>query len=474
VPQGTFRGGVHPPSHKWTAAAPIENLPVAQRLVVPMAQCLGAPAKPAVAKGDKVKRGQLIGKPDGFVSAAVHAPTSGTVTGIDRVVDAATGRQVDGIAIEADGEDAWAPEANQPRDWRAMGPEALRQAVAAAGVVGMGGATFPTHVKLTPPPGKTVDTLIINGAECEPYLTCDHRIMLESPGPIVTGLEICMAATGAQRGLLAVEDNKPDAAEALERALRAADATSSGGPKGRAEVRVVPTKYPQGAEKQMILACLGREVPTGGLPADAGVVVQNVATAIAIAEAVSQARPLTERVVTVSGDAAARPGNFRARIGTSIQVLLERAQVTGGFEQLIFGGPMMGKDQFTTDLVVMKGTSGVLVFRKAALYGHDPCIRCGACVRHCPSYLNPSRLSILGEAFLDGNLGAVDSAMDSGLMDCILCGACAYVCPARRRIVHLVELLRGERRRILQRKREKEQKQAALLKAEADKVAPKR
>jgi len=461
VVRATFPGGVHPPANKWTAAVPTETLPLPERLVVPMAQCLGAPAKPVVAKGDVVKRGQMIGRADGFISAAVHAPTSGAVGDLARVIDAATGRLVDAVAIQPDGADAWADGCNQPRDWQGLSPEALRTAVAEAGVVGMGGATFPTHVKLTPPPGKPIDTILINGAECEPYLTCDHRLMLERPADVVTGLRICLAATGATRGLLAVEDNKPDAAESLGRAVREA---------GAGEVRVLRTKYPQGAEKQLILACLGREVPTGGLPADAGVVVQNVATAVAIAEAVALRRPLTERVLTVSGDAAATPGNFRARVGTPIRALLERAGAADDFEELILGGPMMGKDQFTADLYVMKGTSGLLVFRRAAVYEHGPCLRCGACVRHCPSYLNPSRLSVLGESFLDGNLDAIDAAMACGLMDCILCGACAYVCPARRRIIHLVEMLRAERRKALQRQREREQKQAAGLKREADKV----
>ena len=480
--RATFPGGVHPPASKWTAEAATQTLPLPDRLVVPMAQNLGAPSLPTVAKGDKVRRGEIIGRPDGFISAWLHAPTSGTVTGIERVVDASSGRQFDAVAIQPDAEDAWADGCNQPRDWAAMTPEDIRKAVAEAGVVGMGGATFPTHVKLTPPPGKAIDTVIINGSECEPMLTCDHRLMLERPDDVVAGMRICLAATGAKRGIIAIEDNKPDAIEALAAALAryvaqppsAVQTLGDLHARGRAchsEVQILATKYPQGSEKQLILACLGREVPTGGLPSDVGAVVQNVGTAAAIAEAVAERRPLTERVVTVSGDAARTPGNFRVRIGTPIRALLDRAGVEEGFEELIFGGPMMGKDQFTTELFVKKGTSGLLVFRRAAIYDNGPCIRCGACVRHCPAYLNPSRLSILGESFLDGNLNAVEDAMNFGLMDCILCGTCAYVCPARRRMVHLVETLRNERRKALQRKREKEQAQAAILKREADKIA---
>ena len=446
--KATFPGGVHPPVNKVAAAMPIEALPLPARLVVLMAQNLGAPSRPTVKKGDLVKRGTLIGQPDGFVSSSVHAPTSGTVAGIERVIDPATGRPVDAVAIEPDGQDAWAEGANAPRAWQALGAEALRQAVAEGGVVGMGGATFPTYVKLTPPPGKPVDTILINGAECEPCLTSDHRLMLERTADIVAGMQICMAATGAAQGLVAIEDNKPDAIEAVSAAIRGVEP---------ARVRVLPTKYPQGAEKQLILACLGREVPTGGLPADVGVIVQNVATAAAVAEAVARRRPLTERVVTIAGDAARRPGNFLARIGTPLRTLLEKAEVADGFEGLILGGPMMGKAQFTLDLYVTKGAGGVLAFRKAAVYDHDPCIRCGACVRHCPSYLDPSRLSILGDSFLDGNLDAIDAALEIGLMDCILCGSCAYVCPSHRRIVHLVEMLRAERRKALARQREREQ-----------------
>ena len=459
--RATFRGGVHPPTNKWTAAAAIETLPVADRLVVPMAQNLGAPSRPTVAKGDKVKRGGVIGRPDGLISAYVHAPTSGTITGIERIVDASTGRMFDAVAIEPDGEDAWADGCNQRREWMGLSAEAIRKTVAEAGIVGMGGATFPTHVKLTPPADKPIDTVLVNGAECEPYLTCDHRLMVEQAADIAMGLRICLAATGAQRGIVAIEANKPDAIQAMRKAIEGLEGCS---------LEVLETKYPQGAEKQLILTCLGREVPTGGLPSDIGALAQNVGTAAAIADAVTKGRPLTERVVTVSGDAAGRPGNFRVRIGTPIRMLLDRAEVRDDFEELLFGGPMMGKDQFTLDLYIKKGTSGVLVFRRAAAYEHGPCIRCGACVRHCPSYLNPSRLSILGESFLDGNLAAIDDAMALGLMDCILCGTCAYVCPSRRQIIHLVETLRAERRKALQRQREKEQAQVAQLKREVEKV----
>jgi len=460
----TFPGGVRLPAHKArTESEAIRTLPVPTHLVVPMAQNLGAPAVPTVEKGQTVARGETIGRPDGFISAGVHAPTSGTVTAVEPVVDAATGRTTPAVRIEADGEDRphdSIPEA--PRRWQDLDAEAVRQAVAEAGLVGMGGATFPTHVKLAPPDDKPIDTVLINGAECEPYLTCDHRVMLEEAERIIIGLRLCMRATGAKRGLVCIEDNKPDAVETMRRAL-------AGQPD--LAVRVFPTKYPQGAEKQLILACLGREVPAGGLPLDVGALVQNVQTAVAVADACERGLPLIERVLTITGDAVRRPANVRARIGTPLAALLAEGRVEDGFEALILGGPMMGKAQFTTDLSVLKGTSGVLAFRRAAAYPSGPCIRCGACVRHCPAYLNPSRLSILGESFLAGNNDAVEAAMAAGLMDCILCGVCAQVCPSRRRIVHLIEALRDQRRRSEQRKREKERAQAARLKRDSERAS---
>jgi electron transport complex protein RnfC len=303
----------------------------------------------------------------------------------------------------------------------------------------MGGAAFPTHVKLTVPHGRTIHTIILNGAECEPLLTGDHRVMLERADDVVTGLRIAMAATGATRGLIALEDNKPDAAAALTAAARGHAGCS---------VVVLPTKYPQGGEKQIIFACLGVEVPTGGIPADVGVVVQNVQTAVAIAEAVARRVPLIERVVTVSGDAVARPGNFRVRIGTPAADLLAAAGAAATGDEVIFGGPMMGKRRRASDLAITKSTTGLVVLRRAAVFDNLPCIRCGECLRRCPASLNPSRLSVLGEARADGLLDivpAVDAAEAAGLMDCIVCGTCAYVCPSGRRIVHFIELLRGAR-----------------------------
>ncbi|MDK1031112.1 MAG: electron transport complex subunit RsxC, partial [Planctomycetia bacterium] len=334
----TFKGGVHPPENKLTAGSEIQPLPIPQRLVVSLHQNLGAPCRATVAKGDAVKKGRLIGEPGGFICAAVHAPTSGTVAGIVSTVHPATGRPVQAVAIEVDGKDEWADGCNQPRQWRSMSVEEIREAVAEAGIVGMGGAAFPTHVKLSPPPGKTIDTVIINGAECEPYLTGDHRLMLEAPEAIVEGLLICMKATGAARGIIAIESNKPDAYKIMKEEVSGTEGVS---------VEMLHVKYPQGGEKQLIFALLGREVPSGGLPADVGALVQNVGTASAIAEAVTLTRPLIQRVVTVTGPGVSRPGNFRARIGTPLAALLEAAGAVGDYEKLILGGPMMGIAQFT-------------------------------------------------------------------------------------------------------------------------------
>lgn len=454
----TFRGGVHPPDGKAATAglAPQRIAPEAA-LVISLRQSMGAASAPLVAVGQKVLRGEPIGKPSGFVSAALHAPTSGTVKKLTTMNDPVTGGKVQAIELEPDGEDRWHDACNQPRAWRDMAPEAVRQAVADAGLVGLGGATFPTHVKLTPPKGTAVDTVILNGAECEPYLTCDHRLMLASPGEILEGLDVFMRATGAPRGVVAVEDNKPDAWRALRDA--AADLK-------HVEVLALPVKYPQGAEKQLIKAVTGREVPSGGLPADAGVVVQNVATAYAAWEALAWQRPLTERTLTITGDAVSRPGNFSVRLGTSVPSLLERAGLDAeAVAKVIAGGPMMGLALATIDTYTIKGLSGLLCLKSPEMFAHGPCIRCGNCVDACPAGLVPSTLSLLGEAYEDTQLDALDAAMESGLMDCIECGSCAYACPAGRRIVHYVRFLKAERRKQLARERErKSQQQAAVSK----------
>jgi len=354
------------------------------------------------------------------------------------------GFRVQAVVIKRDGEEQWADQAGQSSDWHWLDPTQLRDKIAGGGIVGMGGATFPTMVKLSPPPDKTIDTIIVNGVECEPFLTSDHRLMLEKPEAIVEGLEIILKTTGAMRGIVAIEANKPDAAQVMRQATAGLDGVS---------VQVLPVKYPQGAEKQLIYAITGREVPAGGLPMDVGVVVQNVGTAAAIADAVIRSVPLIERVLTVAGDGVENPGNFLVRIGTPLRSVIERCGPTGEAGKVILGGPMMGLAQGSIDEIsVNKGTSGVLVLRDADASGWRQCIRCGRCVRSCPMGLAPSVLSVLCEQL------RFDEAADAGLMNCIECGVCAYVCPSKRPMVSQYKL--GKAEVASKQKREKIEKEA--------------
>ena len=443
----SFAGGVHPNDAKQaTCSLAIQQVAVSPTLLVSMRQSMGAASRPKVVKGQKVAKGELIGEAAGFISAAVHAPTSGEVKSLTRITDAVTGTPVEAVEIVADGQDAWHASCNQQRDWRALSADEIRQAVAAAGLVGLGGATFPTQVKLMPPKGATVEVVILNGAECEPYLTCDHRLMLAHPAEIVEGLEVFLKATGASRGIIALEDNKSDAVAALREAAREVRGV---------EVVALHVKYPQGAEKQLIKSLTGREVPSGGLPADVGAVVQNVATAKAAFDALRWQRPLIDRVLTITGDGVEKPGNFQVRVGTSVASLLTAAGLRDDVRKIIMGGPMMGLSLATVDTYTIKGLSGLLCLRSPATFRHLPCIRCGKCVDVCPSRILPSTLSILGESYEDGNLDALDQAMEAALMDCIECGSCSYVCPAERRIVHYIRFLKGERRKKAAKQREK-------------------
>ncbi len=417
-----FPGGAHPPERKFAGLEAIQELPPPETLLVPVAQHIGVPAVPVVKARDTVAKGQVIGEAKGFISAPIHSPVSGTVTKIEQRPDI-VGRPVDHVVITNDGAETWAAGMNAPRDTASLSADDIRSAVAEAGIVGMGGATFPTHVKLSPPPDKPIDTAILNGVECEPYLTCDYRLMLEKGKQILAGFKIIIRALGAEQGIVAVEANKPDAYEALK-GLAERDGLSAA---------VLPVRYPQGAEKQLIKALLNREVPAGGLPLDVGVVVQNVGTAFAIHEAVALGRPLIERVVTITGEGVDRPANFRCRIGTPARVLLEAAGLRPEANKVIFGGPMMGLAQADLDMPVAKGTSGILVLERAEAYVSRPCIRCGACVRGCPMRLVPSLISLASEA------GATELYEEVNVMDCIECGVCTYVCPARRPIVHQVK-----------------------------------
>jgi len=430
----TFPGGFHPPDRKApSAGCAIAPGPMPERLAVSLAQGLGAPSRPVVAAGDRVLRGQLIAEPGGFVSAALHAPTSGQVQAIGECPHPA-GLRANAIYLVPDGADQWAPGTNVPASEDAVAaskPKEIVEKVRAAGLVGMGGAAFPTHVKLSPPAGKAIDTVIVNGCECEPYLTADHRLMLERPADIVKGLRLLVRAVGAARGIIAVEANKPDAHERLLREVRGIEGLAC---------RMVAVKYPQGAEKQLIKALLDREVPSGGLPMDIGALVQNVGTAVAVTEALYFNRPLTERVVTVSGEGLERPANLLCRIGVPYKALLAAQGVRPGARRLVSGGPMMGLAQWTADVPVLKGTSGVLVLSTPPPPDWSACINCGKCVESCPTYLMPNRLSKLGEFRRFEDMAAHHA------LDCIECGVCTWQCPAKRPIVHWIRQGKNELR----------------------------
>lgn len=454
----TFVGGVHPPDNKcFTAKCPIERADLPRKVIIPLSQHIGAPALAAVAVGDEVLAGQVIGTAGGFVSTPVHSSISGKVVGITNFPHP-NGREIMSIFIEGDGNDNWV-ETVKAANYSSMNPSEIKARILEAGVVGLGGATFPTHVKLSPPKDKKIEWLVLNGAECEPYLTADHRLMVERPDDIVRGIWIIMRALGMEKAAIGIESNKPDAIEAM----RGAAAGDPG-----IGVEICEVKYPQGAEKNLIMAILGREVPSGSLPMDVGVVVQNVGTALAAYEAVALGKPLVERVVTISGPGIVRPGNLMVRIGTLFSDVIAQC---GGFKdpsgvaKVISGGPMMGVAQYTTDVPVIKGTSGILIFTDDQELDDSigPCIKCGKCVVGCPMFLMPNLLSSIGE------MDRVDLAVENRVLDCGECGACAFVCPANRPIVHFVRHLKAElaeiRRREAEAKARKEKAAAAESKA---------
>jgi len=432
----TFPAGIHPPDNKhWSAHLPVEDCSLPQELVVPLSQHIGAPAEVCVEKGDRVGKGQVVGNAKGFVSVPVHASTSGEVIAVEPRLHP-TGRALPSVVISADGEDAWSEDLREADPDR-LSPDEVRDRIRAAGIVGMGGATFPAHVKLSPPGEKPIDTLILNGVECEPYLTSDHRVMLEETEKVLEGAAILQRLLGAERICIGIEANKPDAIEVMEKACVDRD------------IEVVPlkVKYPQGAERQLILAITGREVPSGALPMEVGCVVQNVGTAAAIVDAVRHGRPLIERVATVTGTAVRQPKNLRVRIGTSLAHLTEQC---GGLAKepakIIMGGPMMGQTQLSLEVPVVRGTSGLLLFAEGdvPLRPEGPCIRCGQCVRACPARIMPTTISAYAR------LDLYDEAEEFGALDCIECGCCTYVCPST---ISLVQGIRTAKGAIMAKKR---------------------
>ena len=426
----TFKiGGVHPEANKLSAANAIVGAQLPKTAIIPLAQHIGAPANAVVQKGDKVKVGQLIGEANGFVSANIHSSVSGTVSKVDLAVDVA-GFKKPAVFIDVEG-DEWLETIDRTDTLIEEIKDDAKTIIGKikdAGIVGMGGATFPAHVKLAIPEEKKADFLIINGVECEPYLTADHRLMLEKSAELIVGVKILMKAIGVEKAYIGIEANKPDAISKL---------TDLCAKEQGIEVVPLKLKYPQGGEKQLINAISGREVPSGKLPIDAGAVVQNVGTAFAVYEAVQKNKPLIERIVTVTGDTVATPSNFRARIGTPVAELI--AAAGGDVEKsgkIISGGPMMGKAMANLESTVTKGTSGILMLseEKAVRPEAGPCIRCAKCVDACPMGLEPYLLM----QYSQRQMWAEDEA--NHIMDCIECGCCIFSCPAKRPILDYVRL----------------------------------
>ncbi len=426
----TFKlGGVHPAENKLTTGKSIQVLPVPKTVYIPFSQHLGAPAKVLVNKGDVVKTGQLIARGEAFISANIHSSVSGKVQKIDNVIDT-SGFKRPAVFINIEG-DEWEESIDRSDDLDPeirLGQKEIIQKINEMGVVGLGGATFPSHVKLMVPEGKKAEVLIINGVECEPYLTADHRLMLEKGEQILIGTQILKIALGVNKAMIGIENNKPDALNHLTELAKKYDGI---------EVHALKVKYPQGAEKQLIKALTNREVPSGKLPIEVGAVVNNAGTAYAVYEAVQKNKPLFERVVTLTGKSVKEPGNFLVRIGTPISELIDAA---GGLPEdtgkVIGGGPMMGKALNSLDVPVVKGTSGILIMpeKEATRDQVLHCIRCGKCVEACPMGLEPYLLEKV-VMFEDW-----ERTEKEKVMDCIECGSCHYTCPANRPLLDFIRL----------------------------------
>ncbi len=440
----TFPGGIHSDDFKhFSKDSPIEVFPVPDRVIIPLSQHIGAPSKPLVKVGDQVKTGQKICEAGGFVSIPMHASITGKVTKIGRFPHP-IGNMQQGIEITRTGEEEWV-ELVDEANFMELPAEEMKNRISEAGICGMGGAGFPTHVKLSPPPDKKIDTVIINGVECEPYLTADYRLMLERSEDILHGLRIFMKIVGATRGYIGIEANKPDAIFLYKDILAK---------ERNLDVVGLHLKYPQGAEKQLIYACTKRKVPNrGGLPMDVGIIVQNVGTAIATYEAVRYKKPLIERIITVTGRIVNNPKNLQARIGTMFNELLDYCEGTSeDIAKIISGGPMMGYAISTLNTPMAKGSSGLILFdiNEAQKRNEQTCIRCCSCVDVCPMNLMPSMIvsSVKHEDW--------ESARHAGVIDCIKCGCCAYVCPAHIKMIQWIDIGKNKIIEIERKKKEKQ------------------
>ncbi|MEJ2399753.1 MAG: electron transport complex subunit RsxC [Xanthomonadales bacterium] len=414
----SFRHGVHPPEHKeLTSGIASRRLPFPKEIVLPLSQHIGRPSEALVKPGDRVERGDVIAKASGFISSRVHATAAGTVKAIEHWPHPA-GAMQRSIRIEVDPHSTQLQRPRLVPHWDEVPAEQLSEEISKAGIVGLGGAAFPSHVKLRPPEDQPVDVLMVNGCECEPYLTSDHRVMLEQPERVHRGIRIVLRALGIDRAVIGIENNKPDAIEIM-RATAPTDLD--------VRVQALQVKYPQGAEKMLIKAVTGREVPSGKLPSSIGALVQNVATTANIAKVFETGEPLIERIMTVSGRGIRRPGNWVIPFGTKLgDVIAACGGFTEDAAEIVFGGPMMGQSQASLDVPVLKATGGILVLSKDECKRQEilPCIRCGKCVDACPVFLNPQLL---------GSLARVDryeEMVDANLHDCMLCGCCSFVCPS--------------------------------------------
>jgi len=424
----TFKGGTHPNDHKETTQnIPVRELTPSKVMVYPLSQHIGAPCTPLVQKGDRVLMGQKIGDSDAFVSVPVHSTVSGTVIAVEPRLHP-NGTKVLSVVVENDFQDELIEDIKEYNDSDKLSKEEKLALIREAGIVGHGGATFPVHIKLNPPADKKIDCCIVNGAECEPYLTSDYRVMVEKPQAVFDGLVEVMDILGVKKAYIGIENNKPEAIKIMSDVARNYEGI---------EVCALKTKYPQGSEKQLIKAITGREIPSGKLPADVGVVVNNIDTCVVVAKAIRRHAPAFYRIVTVAGSAVENPGNFKVRIGTSFEDILNAA----GFDsakakKVIMGGPMMGMAQASINVPSIKGTSAILAFGEAELNldAEVPCFRCGKCVENCPMGLVPVQLNSYAK------VNDIETCLKYDIMDCIECGVCSFNCPCGNHITQRIKL----------------------------------
>lgn len=432
--KGNFKHGTHPQYHKnITRDKAIKRIAFAPQLIVPLSQHIGAPAKPVVVAGQEVLRGQVIAEADGFVSVPIHAPATGRVKEI-ALMPSAQGPKVLSIVIDVYKAASQNVHIGNPVDMNQIAAEEIPQLIQNTGMAGLGGAAFPSHVKLSIPKDKPVHTLLVNGCECEPYLTCDHRVMLEYPEALIKGIHYALKATGAKKAIIGIEDNKENAAQAIKDALTDSDPI---------EVKLVETKYPQGSEKMLIQSLLGLEVPSGGLPGDLGVVVNNVGTLEQLGKLLPKGEGLIERVITVTGSYVAEAGNYLIPIGTPVRFILEQMRIKADYRKIIMGGPMMGMSVSSLDVPITKGTSGILIFNDQDViqekYRHVyPCIKCARCLEACPMLLNPAQLGLLANSREYEKMET-----DFHLNDCFECGCCSYVCPSNIPLVQYFRIAKS-------------------------------